>query len=100
MDGYRGPATLEWWANGSLCLGAVDVRVTVRDAGSAWACDAIFDAEQLSPDEREVFELCMASDPLFTLRLGDGSTLLVDAVVAGEAGHLALTSCDPAGPAG
>jgi hypothetical protein len=91
MDGYEGPAMLEWWANRSTCLGALGVRVTVRVTGNDWTCDAVFDPP-LSAEDREGFDFLMELDPLFTLRFDEGSTLLVDVVAAGDERRLALTA--------
>ncbi|MHA4813080.1 hypothetical protein ACXZ65_01865 [Streptomyces aculeolatus] len=91
MDSYEGSATLEWWANRSTCLHRVGVRVAVRAIGNDWACDAFLEPP-LSAGERESFDFLMRLDPLFTLRLDEESTLLVDVVAAGKGGRLVLTT--------
>ncbi|WP_431679505.1 hypothetical protein [Kitasatospora sp. KL5] len=91
MDSYQGLATLEWWANGSTCLGKFDVQVSIRVADGNWACDAVLGPERLSDDHREVFDLLMDLDPVFTLRFHEGSEILVNAVTARDGERLALT---------
>ncbi|MEU4097038.1 hypothetical protein [Streptomyces sp. NPDC026673] len=91
MDGYEGAATLEWWANGSTCLGRIGVRVEIGVVGSAWTCEARFDGP-LSADEREAFGFLMDLDPVVTLRFDEGSALLADVVEADPAGCLVLTA--------
>jgi hypothetical protein len=90
MDSYEGPATLEWWANRSTCLGSVAVNLTVAVIGTAWTCEASF-SNSLTEDEQEGFDFLMALDPVFTLRFEDDSTLVVD-VAENESGGLALTA--------
>ncbi|MGW3247513.1 hypothetical protein [Streptomyces sp. NPDC001070] len=67
------------------------MRVTVRVTGNDWTCDAIFDPP-LSSEDREGFAFLVALDPLFILRFDEGSTLLVDAVAAGDGRRLVLTA--------
>lgn len=92
MDSYEGPATLEWWANRSTCLGSVAVDVIVRVAGDVWACEASF-GTPLTQDEREGFDFLMAMDPVFLLRFEEDSTLLVN--VAETDRRLTLTAYEP-----
>lgn len=93
MDGYEGPATLEWWANRSTCLGDFAVHITVRAAGDEWTCEASFN-EPPAEDVREAFGFLMALDPVFTLRFAEDSALLVD-VTAKEGGRLELAAFEP-----
>lgn len=91
MDSYEGTATLEWWANRSTCLGRLGVRVAVRVTGNDWTCDAVLEPP-LSAEDQENFDFLMKLDPLFTLRLDEGSMLLVNVAAAGEDGRLILTA--------
>ncbi|WAU83179.1 hypothetical protein O1Q96_27925 [Streptomyces sp. Qhu-G9] len=91
MDSCEGAATLEWWANRSTSLGSFGVRVTVRVAGSDWACDAILDHPPTGED-REGFDFLRENDPLFRLRFDEGSTVLVDVVAVEDGGRLILTA--------
>ncbi|MDI2125653.1 hypothetical protein [Yinghuangia seranimata] len=100
MDSYRGPATLEWWADGSACLGEFDVQVAIRVAGGDWACDASLGPERLPDDHREVFDLLTVLDPVFTLRFDERSEILVNVLRAQHGEHLALTAYEPAVPKG
>lgn len=97
MDSFEGTATLEWWANSSTCLAGLRVRIAVRVAGNDWTCEAVPDP-LLAGEDQDSFAFLMALDPLFTLRLDDGSLLHVDVAVAGDDGRLALTA-HQAGPA-
>ncbi|MGV9314552.1 hypothetical protein ACWDR0_20555 [Streptomyces sp. NPDC003691] len=98
MGSYRGPATLDWQANGSLCLGGygVQVEVEVDVTGDGWTCEAAFDPGPLSDEDREGFDFLMDLDPVFTLRFGDGDETLVNVLRTGDAGRLALTAYEPA----
>ncbi|MGW4651524.1 hypothetical protein [Kitasatospora sp. NPDC004289] len=78
MDNYEGPATLEWWANPSMCLGVFPVRVEVSVTGTDWRCAAVF-APELSGAGREEFGFLMELDPYFDLRLEDGGVVWVEA---------------------
>ncbi|GLW59554.1 hypothetical protein [Kitasatospora phosalacinea] len=96
MDSYEGPARLEWWANGSTCLGEFDVQVSIRPADDNWVCDALLGPELLSDDRREVFDRLMDLDPVFTLRFHEGSEILVNVVKARDGERLAVTVCESA----
>ncbi|MFD9001453.1 hypothetical protein ACFV0T_10855 [Streptomyces sp. NPDC059582] len=91
MDSYECTATLEWWADRSTCLGRLGVRVTVRVTADYWTCDAVLEPP-LSAEDRESFDFLMKLDPLFTLRLDEGSSLPVDVVAAEDDGRLILTA--------
>jgi hypothetical protein len=93
MDSYEGPATLEWWANRSTCLGSVAVHVAVCVTGNEWTCEASF-SSPLGEDEREGFDFLMALDPVFTLRFQEDSTLVVN-VAETTRGRLTLTAYAP-----
>ncbi|SEK55920.1 hypothetical protein [Streptacidiphilus jiangxiensis] len=95
MGSYQGGATLEWWANRSTCLGEFDVLVSVRVADGNWACDAELGPGCLPDEHREVFDLLMDLDPIFTLRFDEGSEILVNVLRAGDGEHLALTAYEP-----
>ncbi|MFD0355231.1 hypothetical protein ACFVHW_16055 [Streptomyces sp. NPDC127110] len=95
MDSYQGTATLEWWANESTCLGEFDVQVSVCVVGDDWVCDAMLGPERLSDDHREVFDLLLDLDSVFTLRFDESSEILVNVVRVGDSGHLALTAYVP-----
>jgi hypothetical protein len=95
MDSYQGAATLEWWANGSTCLGEFDVQVHVCVTDGNWACDAELDPERLSDDHCEVLDLLMGLDPVFTLRFDEGSEILVNVLRAGDSRRLTLTAYEP-----
>lgn len=101
MDSYEGTATLEWWANPSTCLARLGVRVAVRVTASGWTCEAILEPP-LTGEDKESFDFLMQLDPLFTLRLDEESTLLVNVVAAGDGGQLILTDgqIEAAGAAG
>ncbi|MET9554503.1 hypothetical protein [Streptomyces sp. NPDC006645] len=90
MDGWEGTATLEWWANQSTCLGKFAVLATACVTGRDWPCGVILDPP-LSDDDRAGFDFLMELDPLFTLRFGEESTLLVN-VASGEGACLILTA--------
>ncbi|MEZ0091781.1 hypothetical protein [Streptacidiphilus sp. EB129] len=96
MDSYQGAATLEWWADGSTCLGEFDVQVSVCVADGNWACEAELGPERLSDGHREVFDLLMDLDPVFTLRFDEGTEILVNVLRAGDGQRLALTVYEPA----
>ncbi|MFI1094436.1 hypothetical protein [Streptomyces sp. NPDC020917] len=93
MDDYEGPATLEWWANRSTCLGDFPVHVTVRVAGDRWTCQASLN-DPPADGGREAFAFLMALDPVFTLRFAEDSALLVDVTENGD-GYLELTAFEP-----
>lgn len=95
MDSYQGTATLEWWASESTCLGEFDVQVSVCVVGDDWVCDAMLGPERLSDDHREVFDLLLDLDSVFTLRFDESSEILVNVVRVGDSGHLALTAYVP-----
>ncbi|MEU4095933.1 hypothetical protein [Streptomyces sp. NPDC026673] len=95
MDSYQGAATLEWWANEWMCLGEFDVQVADCVAEGNWDCDAELGPERLSDDHREVFDLLMNLDPVFTLRFDEGSEIVVDVSRAGDGQRLALTVHEP-----
>ncbi|MFJ8212156.1 hypothetical protein [Streptomyces sp. NPDC096033] len=95
MDSYQGAATLEWWASKSTCLGAFDVQVSVSVADDDWVCDATLGPERLSDDHREVFDLLMDLDPVFTLRFDETNEILVNVVRVADSEHLALTAYVP-----
>ncbi|MEV6683952.1 hypothetical protein AB0N28_01135 [Streptomyces sp. NPDC051130] len=95
MDSYQGAATLEWWANGSTCLGKFDVQVSVCVADGNWACDAELGAECLSDVHREAFDFLMDLDPVFTLCFDEGSEIMVNVLRAGDGRCLALTAYEP-----
>jgi hypothetical protein len=100
MDSFEGAATLEWWANESMCLAGFGVRVAVRVTGNDWTCEAVPDPPLIGEDQ-ENFGFLMALDPLFTLRFDDESLLHVNVAAAGD-GRLALTAyrAEPGEPAG
>src|SRR5262249_40541098 len=95
MDSYRGPATLEWWANRSTCLGEFRVHVAVCVVGSNWACRASLGPERLSNDHRKVFDLLMDLDPVFTLRFDESSEILVNVLRGGDGEQFVLTAYSP-----
>ncbi|GAA1181634.1 hypothetical protein F4556_006002 [Kitasatospora gansuensis] len=82
-DRYRGTATLEYWANPLTCLGSFRVSLTVSVAEGSWRGIAIPDGAR-SERAREGLDFLLLIDPVFTLRLPDGSTRLVSAVAEGE----------------
>ncbi|WP_327233729.1 hypothetical protein OG349_06800 [Streptomyces sp. NBC_01317] len=90
MDEWEGEVTLEWWANGATCLARLDGHASVRVSGSEWTSGVTPDPP-LSEGDRDALDFLMKLDPLFTLRFGEGSTLLVD-VVTGDDGCLVLTA--------
>ncbi|MEU9131512.1 hypothetical protein AB0D08_25965 [Kitasatospora sp. NPDC048540] len=92
MDTYHGTGTLEWWANRSTCLGGYEVDLDIRVDEGGWTCAAALPAA-LTEDEREGFAFLMALDPVFTLRLEDGSSILVDVEADGDARRLGLSVC-------
>ncbi|MFD4693203.1 hypothetical protein [Streptomyces sp. NPDC058463] len=93
MDSYEGPATLEWWANRSTCMGRLGVRVAVRAAGDNWTCEATLETP-LAAEDRENFYFLMQLDPRFTLRFDDASALLVTVVETGVEERLILNAAE------
>ncbi|MFJ1704760.1 hypothetical protein [Kitasatospora sp. NPDC088346] len=91
MDRWEGTATLEWWADRSTCLARLGVRVTAHALGDGWAGGAVLDPPP-SESDRADFELLMTLDPLFTLRLDEGSTILVDVRTTVGEEQLGLTA--------
>jgi hypothetical protein len=80
VDSYEGTAALEWWANGSTCLGRFRVSVAVRVSEGSWTCEAVFEPP-LSVEDRETFDSLTQLDPHFLLRFDDGAAALpVDVV--------------------
>ncbi|WP_051778780.1 hypothetical protein [Kitasatospora phosalacinea] len=68
----------------------------IRAADGNWVCDAVLGPELLSDDLREVFDLLMDLDPVFTLRFHEGSEILVNAVKARDGERMAITVCESA----
>lgn len=93
MDGYVGPARLEWHANSVTCLGLIDVDLSVVVDDVGWHASARFVAPLLGED-REGWRFLPQLDPYFTLRfLEDGqATILVRVDEEADGGRLRLTA--------
>lgn len=81
MDTYESTTRLERWANPPTPLDGVAMRVTVHVAGD----DRRFELVPTTPlpaVDCAPLEVLMALEPVFTLRLDDSDTLLVDVAVA------------------
>ncbi|MFE2578681.1 hypothetical protein [Streptomyces sp. NPDC059378] len=66
------------------------MRVEVRVTGNRWTCEATV-VPSMTAEDRESFDVLMKLDPLFTLRIDEENTLLVNAAV-GEDERLILTA--------
>ncbi|MFF3322318.1 hypothetical protein [Streptomyces sp. NPDC002889] len=89
MDGYEGTALLEWWANRSVCLARIPVRINPTAVGGTW--DAVA-SPPLDRDASEDVQLLIEASPYFTLRFGDDSATEVEVVRSGATDHLRLTA--------
>lgn len=93
MDGYVGPARLEWQANSVTCLGSIDVDLSVVVDDVGWHASARFVAPLLGED-REGWRFLLQLDPYFTLRFleDEQATILVRVDEEADGGRLRLTA--------
>lgn len=68
MDGHEGPARLEWWANSSTCLAAVEIELTATVQGTSWEASAV-PAPALDDQEWEGWSFLLELSPYATLVL-------------------------------
>lgn len=92
VDTFEGRCRLDWRANRATVLGT-EVDVVVAATASGWRARARVVGG--TADELEGLALLCEVDPLFTLRLGDGSAVPVEVRVAGQDGELVLTEPGP-----
>jgi hypothetical protein len=79
-------AHLEWWANPSICLAGIPVRLT--SAGdTAWSATP---SPKLDPGAEEDLQLLIEADPICTLRFEDGSITVVVVERPGQLNQLRL----------
>ncbi|OPC77012.1 hypothetical protein B4N89_41255 [Embleya scabrispora] len=92
MNRFVGRARLEWWANGSMCLGMYDIDITVTvDAVGGWRGTGRH-VEGLGTTEREGWDFLMEMDPLFSLAFpGEDRGGIVVRIVEAEDGVLTFT---------
>ena len=83
---------MEWWVNGSTCLGSVDVELSVTVDAGGWHASAAF-ASRLDDDEQEGWSFLMDLGLYFTLRLLEDEGATIDVGVVEEPdGRLTLTA--------
>ncbi|MEV0733634.1 hypothetical protein [Polymorphospora sp. NPDC050346] len=88
MDRFEGRCWLDWWANSSTVLGSVEVHVVIAAADNVtWAAHGCLVSD--NDEDRDGFAFLCDLDPLFMLRLEDGST--VDVIVHPVDGHRKFT---------
>ncbi|PWK71163.1 hypothetical protein BCL76_104269 [Streptomyces sp. CG 926] len=97
MDSYDCTATLEWWANPSMCLGSFRVTLTVSMLSDGRRRIAA-PRSPMSEPERERLDLLLRLDPVCSLRFEDDSTVLVHVNAEDADGRLVLSPCESAAP--
>lgn len=96
VDGYEGPARLEWWANSSTCLAAVEIEIelTATVQGTSWQASAA-PAPALDDQEREGWSFLLELSPYATLVIPGASDGGIEVYVE-EAGADRLVLTTPA----
>lgn len=92
MDGSADRGWLDWWANPTTRLGSVEVQLSVPSTANGSGPRARLVAKD--PGTIEEFELLRLLDPVFNLRLSNGTSILVRAEPTADRGEVTLHEYD------